>query len=39
MNAVRCNLAVGWPPKRAGDTYEERITLWRTMSADEAIAR
>lgn len=37
--AVRCIFAVGWPPQAAGSTYEERITLWRASSADEAIAR
>jgi len=37
--AVRCVFAVGWPPELAGDTYEERITLWRAASAEEAIAR
>lgn len=37
--AVRCIFAVGWPPEAAGSTYEERITLWRASSADDAIAR
>lgn len=36
---MRCVFAVGWPPEAAGKTYEERITLWRARSADEAIAR
>jgi hypothetical protein len=37
--AVRCVFAVGWPPEAVGETYEERITLWRAPSAEEAIAR
>ena len=37
--SVRCVLALGWPPEAAGETYEERITLWRASSAKEAIAR
>ncbi len=37
--AVRCIFSVGWPPEAAGKAYEERITLWRARSLDEAIAR
>lgn len=37
--SVRCVFAVGWPPEAVGGTYEERITLWRAASAEEAIAR
>ena len=37
--AVRCVFTVGWPPEAVGKTYEERITLWRAASADDAIAR
>ena len=37
--AVRCIFAVGWPPEAVGETYEERITIWRARSAEEAIAR
>lgn len=36
---VRCIFAVGWPPEARGKTYEERITLWRAASAEEAIER
>ena len=36
--AVRCIFAKGWPPEEPS-RYEERITLWRASSADEAIAR
>ena len=35
--AVRCIFASGWPASDAR-TYEERITLWRAASDDEAIA-
>ena len=35
--AVRCIFASGWPADTA-QTYEERITLWRAASDDEAIA-
>lgn len=37
--SVRCVFAVGWPPEAVGETYEERITLWRAQSAEEAVAR
>jgi hypothetical protein len=37
--AVRCVFALGWPPEAVGKTYEERITLWRAASAEEAMAR
>jgi hypothetical protein len=37
--SVRCVVAVGWPPEAVGNTYEERITLWRAESADQAVAR
>ena len=37
--AVRCVFAVGLRSEAAGETYEERITLWRANSADMAIAR
>lgn len=37
--SVRCVFAVGWPPEAIGETYEERITIWRARSAEEAIAR
>lgn len=37
--SVRCVFAVGWPPEAAGETYEERITLWRAQSAEEAVTR
>ena len=37
--SVRCVFAVGWPPEAAGETYEERITLWRARSTEEAIER
>ncbi len=35
--AVRWIFATGWPPD-APQTYEERITLWRAVTEDEAIA-
>jgi hypothetical protein len=35
--SVRCVFALGCPPEGRGQTYEERITVWRTSSADEAI--
>ncbi len=37
--AVRCVFAVGWLPEVKGKTYEERITLWRAASAEEAMQR
>ncbi|SDX70459.1 protein of unknown function [Modestobacter sp. DSM 44400] len=37
--AVRCVFSVEWPPKAAGQTYEERVTLWQASTADEAIER
>jgi hypothetical protein len=37
--AVRCIFRCGWPPKFAGRAYEERITLWRAESFDQAIER
>jgi hypothetical protein len=37
--SVRCVFAVGWPPEARGETYEERITIWRATSSEEAIAR
>ena len=36
--AVRCVFATGWPPEAVG-SFEERITLWRASSFDEAIER
>lgn len=35
--AVRCIFASGWPPGGV-QTYEERITLWRAATGNEAIA-
>ncbi len=41
--AVRCVFRKGWPEPAPNDppghNYEERITLWRAGSADEAIAK
>jgi hypothetical protein len=37
--AVRCVIAVKWPPEAAGKTYEERITLWQAETVEEAIER
>lgn len=37
--AVRCVFLSGWSPEPAAQAYEERITLWRAGSADEAIER
>ena len=41
--AVRCVFRNGWPEPAPDDPpghdYEERITLWRADSADEAIAK
>lgn len=38
--AVRCVFATGWLPRdEATPIYEERITLWRASSAEEAIER
>lgn len=34
---VRCVFAVGWPPEAEGRSYEERVTLWRAASLEEAI--
>lgn len=36
--AVRCIFAKGWPAE-AEATFEERVTLWRANSLDEAIER
>jgi hypothetical protein len=36
--SVRCILTVGRPTEAAGDTYEERITLWRAASIEDAVA-
>jgi hypothetical protein len=40
--AVRCVFRNGWPtpaPDQTGHDYEERITIWRASSAEEAIAK
>ena len=37
--AVRCIFRAGWPPEFAQRAYEERITLWRARSLDDAIER
>ena len=41
--AVRCLFRNGWPAPAPDDPpghhYEERITIWRANSADEAIAK
>jgi hypothetical protein len=41
--AVRCVFRSGWPEPSPDDPpghdYEERITLWRASSAEEAIAK
>jgi hypothetical protein len=38
--AVRCIFRSGWPPpESAGRAYEERITLWRATSFNDAIER
>ena len=37
--SVRCVFAVGWPREGFRETYEERITLWRARSAEEAMER
>ena len=38
--AVRCIFESNWPPPEAGETqvYEERITIWKASSMDDAIA-
>lgn len=36
---VRCVFMLGWPPDTGASHYEERVTLWRAASFDEAIAR
>jgi len=36
---VRCVFRAGWPPEFAGKAYEERITLWRATSFDNAVER
>lgn len=39
---MRCLFRKGWPSADAsfeGHRYEERFTLWRASSADEAIAK
>lgn len=35
--SVRCVFAMGWPPEAQGRPYEERVTLWRAASLEEAI--
>ena len=40
--AVQCLFRCGWPPADTADAshrYEERITLWRAGTIDEAIAK
>lgn len=37
--AVRCVFAGANPPSPQGNTYEERITLWRAPTAEIAIER
>jgi hypothetical protein len=37
--AVRCLFRFGYGPEETEAGYEERITLWRAASFDEAIAR
>lgn len=37
--AVRCVFASGWPAGPGHPVYEERITLWRASSVEEAVAR
>ena len=37
--AVRCVFAAGRLAEDGQETYEERITLWKAQSAEEAIAR
>lgn len=37
--SVRCVLTSGGHLEAVAETYEERITLWRASSAEEAIAR
>lgn len=34
--SVRCIFAKGWPPEAVG-SYEERVTLWRAASMEEAL--
>lgn len=36
---MRCVFRAGWPPEFAGKAYEERITLWRATSFDNAVER
>jgi len=36
--SVRCIFACGWPPEEDA-SFEERVTLWRATSPDEAIRR
>ena len=37
--AVRCHFEWRGPGRRKAHVYEERITLWRADSADEAIEK
>lgn len=37
--AVRCVFEKGWLPEDQQPVYEERITLWRAASVEEAVAR
>ncbi len=37
--SVRCVFALGRPPEAADQTYEERITLWRAGSMEQAVER
>jgi hypothetical protein len=38
-HAVRCVFASRWPSAADGNTYEERITLWRAPTSGRAIER
>ena len=37
--SVRCVFASGWSAPATGTNYEERVTLWRAASLDDAIER
>lgn len=37
--SVRCLFAKGWPADGGPPLYEERITVWRASSVEEAVAR
>ena len=37
--AVRCVFSCGWPATGGRPLYEERITLWRASSVEDAVAR